>query len=161
MAVHSCLLFYFFILFFFFFKDFIYLFDRQRSQVGREAGREREEEAGSLLSREPDAGLDPKTLGSWPEPKAEALTHWATQVPQRFFSFSFEIIPNSLKSFTKRGAPGWLSGLSLCLQLRSWSQGSWDRVPHRALCSAGSLLIPRPLCLPLCLLVISVCQINK
>ena len=24
-----------------FFKDFIYLFDRQRSQVGREAGRER------------------------------------------------------------------------------------------------------------------------
>ena len=45
------------------FKDFIYLFDRQRSQVGREAGRE-EEEAGSPLSREPDAGLDPKTLGS-------------------------------------------------------------------------------------------------
>ena len=40
----------------FFFKDFIYLFDRERSQVGREAGREREKEAGSLLSREPDAG---------------------------------------------------------------------------------------------------------
>ena len=45
-----------------FLKDFIYLFDRQRSQVGREA--EREEEAGSPLSREPNAGLDPRTLGS-------------------------------------------------------------------------------------------------
>ena len=56
------------------FKDFIYLFDRQRSQVGKEAGRERGE-AGSLLSREPDVGLNPRTLGSQPEPKAEALTH--------------------------------------------------------------------------------------
>ena len=45
-----------------FFNDFIYLFDRQRSQVGREAGRE--EEAGSPRSREPDMGLDPRTLGS-------------------------------------------------------------------------------------------------
>ena len=42
-----------------FFKDlFIYLTERERSQVGREA------EAGSLLSREPDVGLDPRTLGS-------------------------------------------------------------------------------------------------
>ena len=41
---------------------FIYLTDR--SQVGREAGRERREETGSLLSREPDVGLDPRTLGS-------------------------------------------------------------------------------------------------
>ena len=53
----------------FFLKIFIiYLFDRERSQVGREAGRERErerqEEAGSLLSREPNVGLDPRTLGS-------------------------------------------------------------------------------------------------
>ena len=47
-----------------FLKDFIYLFDRERerSQVGREAGREREEEAGSPLSREPNAGLNPRTL---------------------------------------------------------------------------------------------------
>ena len=50
--------------YFIFFKDFYYLFDRQRSQVGREAGREREEEAGSPLSREPDAGLDSRTLRS-------------------------------------------------------------------------------------------------
>ena len=48
-----------------FFKIFkIYLFDRERSQVGREASREREEEAGSLRSREPDVGLDPRTLES-------------------------------------------------------------------------------------------------
>ena len=48
-------------LFFFFFKDFIHLFDRQRSQVGREAGTEREEEAGSLPSRaeSPMRGLIP------------------------------------------------------------------------------------------------------
>ena len=49
---------------YFFFKDFIYLFDRERAQVGREAGREREREAGSLLSRELDMGLDPRTQGS-------------------------------------------------------------------------------------------------
>ena len=44
--------------FFFFLKDFIYYL------VSREAGREREEEAGSPLSREPHVGLDPRTLGS-------------------------------------------------------------------------------------------------
>ena len=43
----------------FFFEDFIYLTEREKSQVGREAGREREEEAGSPLSTEPNAGLDP------------------------------------------------------------------------------------------------------
>jgi len=31
-----------------------------------------EGEAGFPGSREPDAGLDPGTLGSWPEPKADA-----------------------------------------------------------------------------------------
>ena len=80
--------------FFFFFKDFIYLFHRQRSHVRQrsqvaERQAEREEKAGSPWSREPDAGLDPRTLGSWPEPKAEALTHWATQAPRlRIFLFS-------------------------------------------------------------------------
>ena len=33
---------------------------------------EREEGAGSPLSREPDIGLDPRTLGSRPELKANA-----------------------------------------------------------------------------------------
>ena len=53
---------------FFFFKDFIYLFDRERErerahkQAERQAKGEGEE--GSPLSREPDVGLDPRTLGS-------------------------------------------------------------------------------------------------
>ncbi|XP_059021292.1 uncharacterized protein LOC131826016 [Mustela lutreola] len=47
--------------------------DRDHEQAERQA--EREEEAGFPLSREPDAGLDPRTLGSWHESKAKALTH--------------------------------------------------------------------------------------
>ena len=55
------------IILFLFFKDFIYLFDRERereretarSQAG--GGAEAEGEADYLLSREPDAGLHPKT----------------------------------------------------------------------------------------------------
>ena len=43
----------------------IYLTDRDHRYAGRQREeREREEEAGSLLSREPDAGLDPRTLRS-------------------------------------------------------------------------------------------------
>ena len=38
----------------------------------REKEAEGEEEAGSPLSRDLDVGLDPRTLASWPEPKAEA-----------------------------------------------------------------------------------------
>ena len=46
---------------FFFLKIlFIYLTERDHKQAERQA--EREEETGSLLSREPDAGLDPRTL---------------------------------------------------------------------------------------------------
>uniref|UniRef100_M3XUQ7 Uncharacterized protein n=1 Tax=Mustela putorius furo TaxID=9669 RepID=M3XUQ7_MUSPF len=42
----------------FFFLIFLFIYLTDRSQVGREAA-EREEEAGPLPSREPDAGLDP------------------------------------------------------------------------------------------------------
>ena len=52
---------------------FIYLTDREHKLAEKQA--EREEEAGSLLSREPDAGLDPRMLGSGAELKAEALTY--------------------------------------------------------------------------------------
>ena len=57
----------------FYFKDFIYLFDRDR-----DSQREREHSRGSgrgrsrLIAEEPDVGLDPTTLGSRPEPKADA-----------------------------------------------------------------------------------------
>ena len=46
------------------FKDFIYLFERERQPVreGTQAGGVGEEEAGFPLSREPDAGLNPRTL---------------------------------------------------------------------------------------------------
>ena len=56
-----------------FFLDFIYLFDR-----GRDSQREREHKQGEwerrkwTSSREPDVGLDPRALGSCPEPKADA-----------------------------------------------------------------------------------------
>jgi len=53
-------------LFFFFFKDFIYLFDRERhtAREGTQAAGVGEGEAGFLRSREPDAELNPRTLGS-------------------------------------------------------------------------------------------------
>ena len=66
----------------FFKKDFIYLFMRD-THTHREREREREREpetqaegeAGSM--QEPDAGLDPRTQGIGPEPKADAqpLSH--------------------------------------------------------------------------------------
>ena len=43
---------------------FIYLTDRNHKYAERQAEREKEEEAGSLLSSELDAGLDPRTLRS-------------------------------------------------------------------------------------------------
>ena len=56
---------------------FIYLTERETVREGTQAGGVGEEEAGSLLavsqwSREPDVGLFPRTLGSRPEPKADA-----------------------------------------------------------------------------------------
>ena len=58
------------------FKDFIYLFEtgsewereREHTQAREEA--EEEGEADFLLSREPNEGLDSRTLGLWPELKA-------------------------------------------------------------------------------------------
>ena len=50
------------------------------------------------------------------------------------------------------GAPGWLSRLSVRLQLRSWSPASWDEALHWVLCwqpRAWSLL--QILCLPVSL----------
>jgi len=55
---------------------FIYLTERDTAREGTQAGGVGEGEANSSLSREPDVvldvGLDPRTLGSGPEPKADA-----------------------------------------------------------------------------------------
>jgi len=49
-------------------------------------GTERGGETGSLLSREPSAGLDPGALGSWPEPKADIEL---TEPPRRPCYYKF------------------------------------------------------------------------
>ena len=51
---------------------FIYLTEREAAREGTQAGGVGEGEAGFPPSREPDAGLDPITVGSRPEPKADA-----------------------------------------------------------------------------------------
>ena len=48
---------------------FIYLRERESMNSGAEA--EGEEKSSFPLSQEPDAGLDPRTLRSRPEPKAD------------------------------------------------------------------------------------------
>ena len=45
--------------------------EREAAREETQAGEVGEGEAGSLLSREPDSGLDPRTLRSGPELKAD------------------------------------------------------------------------------------------
>ena len=56
----------------FLFIFLFYLFERRQGKRGRgrEREREREPQAGSTLSTDPNRGLDPMTLGSWPESKS-------------------------------------------------------------------------------------------
>ena len=71
---------------------FIYLWEREWAQV-REGRRERERETIPsrlpAVSAQPNAGLDPTTLRSWPEQKSRVgcLTNWVTQVPLHDFLF--------------------------------------------------------------------------
>ena len=58
-----------FIFSFYFIKDFIYLFEIESEHERR---REAEGEADSPLSKVPDAGLDSRTLSSWPQLKEDA-----------------------------------------------------------------------------------------
>ena len=53
-----------FLIIFSFFKDFINLFEREKEHKQGEQQAEGEGEADFLLSREPNAELDPRTLGS-------------------------------------------------------------------------------------------------
>ena len=66
---------------FYFFKDFIYLTERDTAREGTQAGGAGEGEEGSPLSRDPNAGLDPRTLGLRPEPKADTSLTEPPQVP--------------------------------------------------------------------------------
>ena len=70
-----------FVFVFVFFLRF-YLFDTEKetAREGTQAEGVGEGEAGSPLSREPNVGLDPRTLGSQPEPKADASP---TKPPRR------------------------------------------------------------------------------
>ena len=53
-----------------FFLKILFIYKRERHKQG--GGAEAEGEAGSPLSREPNLGLDPRTLESQSKPKAEA-----------------------------------------------------------------------------------------
>lgn len=79
------------------FKDFIYLRERESAQEwwGEAEGKEKPD---SPLSKDPNVGLNPRTLGSWPELKARHLTNWATQVraPMQYLSLSIWPIPLSI-----------------------------------------------------------------
>ena len=67
--------------FFFFLKKDLFQREREREHGGRGRGRENLNQ--TLLSAEPDSGLDPMTLRSGPElkPRVRCLTNCATQAP--------------------------------------------------------------------------------
>jgi len=56
----------------------------------------------------------------------------------------------------------WMAQSVKCLPLAQvMILGSWDRAPYQAPCSVGNLLLPLPLLLPLLVLSLYLCQINK
>jgi len=61
-----------FVCFVLFLRFYLFIWQRQTAREGTQAGGLREGEVGFPLSREPNAGLDPRTLGTWPELKADA-----------------------------------------------------------------------------------------
>lgn len=77
--------------FFVFWRFYLFMSERDREHKLGGAG---EVEVGSALSMEPIMGLYPRTLGWWPELKAD--DNWATQVPQELFlnigTFCFTVL---------------------------------------------------------------------
>jgi len=57
--------------------------EREREDTQAEGAAEREGEAGSQLSREPNTGPDPRILRSRPEPKADARPTEPPRSPSR------------------------------------------------------------------------------
>ena len=83
-----------------------------------ERGRERESQAGSMLSTEPSRVLNPMTQGSWPELKSRARRSidWATWLPCLFSRFS-ERAWNAVAY--------QISGQILCTGLGSFLKCAW------------------------------------
>ena len=81
---------------FFFFEHFIYLFTRH-TQRGRDRQREKQAPCG-----DPDAGLNPGTPGSRPEPKADTqpLSHPGTPRERLLIAPVIRIPSSDLKSIT-------------------------------------------------------------
>ena len=100
--------------FFPFFKDFIYLFMRH-THTQRQRHRQREEK--QAPRREPDMGLDPRTLGLHPEPKTDAqpLSHPCVPIFM-FLKFKSELTKNVLK-------PAW-NNEGPCMGVMNASCGS-------------------------------------
>ena len=65
--------------FFFFLRFYLFIHETQRE---RQRHRQREKQ---VPCREPDVGLDPGTLGSCPEPKADVLTAEPPRCPRTMF----------------------------------------------------------------------------
>ena len=88
---------------------------------------EAEGEAGSLWSREPNAGLDPRTLESQPERKADALPTEPSRHPRCYFPEALDSLetmgPNSVLA-TPRGLEWLLPPFREDLMLRC------AQVPH-------------------------------
>ena len=72
----------FYFLFLFIFVKILFIHERHTRERQRHRHRQREKQA---LCREPDAGLDPQTPGSQPEPKADAQLLSHPGVPNMFF----------------------------------------------------------------------------
>ena len=108
-CVHSRQAFYISSLAYFFEDLFIYFRERVSTQAGRslEGEGEREPQADSPLSTEPNLELNPRTLKSWPEPKSRVrcLTSWDTQASP--FPCLLKLPPINCRDLT-------LSSMSLC-----------------------------------------------
>ena len=83
--------------FFFFFILFKILFIWERERKSTSCGGEAKEwgEAGSQRCREPDVGLNPRTIGSWPEPKAAAQMTEPLRCPVLLFLIPVKALPIS------------------------------------------------------------------